>query len=133
VLHICVYERRSIFADSRIGEIELPLEKLSDEEPISEWLPLNCDRGQAWFIHTRVSLRFVLMALKTQVRIESVRTRSTTSSSTSHTNVVEKVRESQIREHQENIESAMNEVDMYLHDDWKSENMIQGLRLRINN
>lgn len=61
-LQISVYETRSFFSDQKIGDLELPLSGLSDERPFRDWLPLNSEKGSAWFVHMHLQLRFLLMA-----------------------------------------------------------------------
>ncbi len=61
-LQLTVYETRSLFADQKLGDLELPLSALTDEKPLREWLPLTSDKGSAWFIRIQLQLRFLLMA-----------------------------------------------------------------------
>jgi hypothetical protein len=41
VIHVLLYERRTIMADSLIGEVEVPLSALTEEEFIDTWLPIS--------------------------------------------------------------------------------------------
>lgn len=60
-LQIAVYETRSFFSDTKLGELELPLSGLSDDRPFRDWLPLSNEKGAAWFVHVQMQLRFLLM------------------------------------------------------------------------
>lgn len=60
-LQIAVYETRSFFSDTKLGELELPLSGLSDDRPFRDWLPLSSEKGAAWFVHVQMQLRFLLM------------------------------------------------------------------------
>jgi hypothetical protein len=60
-LQIAVYETRSFFSDTKLGELELPLSVLSDDRPFRDWLPLSSEKGAAWFVHVQMQLRFLLM------------------------------------------------------------------------
>lgn len=60
-LQIAVYETRSFFSDTKLGEVELPLSVLSDDRPFRDWLPLSNEKGAAWFVHVQMQLRFLLM------------------------------------------------------------------------
>ncbi len=61
-LQLSVYETRSLFADQKLGDLELPLSALTDDKPFREWLPLSSEKGSAWFIRIQLQLRFLLMA-----------------------------------------------------------------------
>jgi hypothetical protein len=60
-LQLAVYETRSFFSDTKLGELELPLSGLSDDRPFRDWLPLSNEKGAAWFVHVQMQLRFLLM------------------------------------------------------------------------
>jgi len=60
-LQLSIYETRSFFSDTKIGELELPLSGLSDDRPFRDWLPLSSEKGAAWFVHIQMQLRFLLM------------------------------------------------------------------------
>ena len=60
-LQLSIYETRSFFSDTKLGELELPLSGLSDDRPFRDWLPLSSEKGAAWFVHVQMQLRFLLM------------------------------------------------------------------------
>ena len=73
VVHVCVYQRvaNPIFGalgmaptEIFLGDVEVPLEALTDDEPLMQWLPLRGATANTWFVHIRICLRFLLMALK---------------------------------------------------------------------
>ncbi|KAM3570689.1 hypothetical protein VYU27_007254 [Nannochloropsis oceanica] len=41
IIHILLYEKRTIMADSLLGEVEVPLSSLTEEEFIDAWLPVR--------------------------------------------------------------------------------------------
>ena len=71
-VHICVYQRLSnpILAsfglaptENFLGDVEVPLTSLTEDESISEWLPLrNLRNDGSWFVKVKVCLRFLLMS-----------------------------------------------------------------------
>jgi hypothetical protein len=60
-LQLSIYETRSFFSDTKLGDLELPLSGLSDDRPFRDWLPLSSEKGAAWFVHVQMQLRFLLM------------------------------------------------------------------------
>jgi len=62
VLHICVYSKHFIM-DSCLGDVEIPLTAITDNNHLDEWLPLRCEKGTSWFMHVKLKLRFVLMSV----------------------------------------------------------------------
>ena len=73
VVHVCVYQRVSspLAAlglapnESYLGDVEVPLSALTDDEPLVQWLPLRSPGGSgaSWFVRIRISLRFLLVAM----------------------------------------------------------------------
>ena len=72
VAHVCVYQRSTgAFAalglaaqETYLGDVEVPLARLTDDAPLTEWLPLRAAEGTShWFLRVQVSLRFLLVAL----------------------------------------------------------------------
>ena len=43
--------------------MEVPLDNLTEDQPLTQWLPLNGGKGQHWFLRVRVTLAFVLCEL----------------------------------------------------------------------
>lgn len=41
VIHMYVYEKRSFIADTLLGDVEVPLTQLTDEDFLDQWLPLR--------------------------------------------------------------------------------------------
>jgi len=60
VLHVCVYSK-NFLADTCLGDVEIPLAALTDNNKLDEWLPLRSEKGTAWFLHVKLGLKFVLM------------------------------------------------------------------------
>lgn len=57
VLHVWIYEKRTIMADSLVGDVEVPLNPLTEEDFMDHWLPLRTPshhhgpnhRGTTWY------------------------------------------------------------------------------------
>ena len=51
--------------ESYLGDVEVPLSALTDDEPLVQWLPLRRPGGSgaSWFVRIRISLRFLLVAM----------------------------------------------------------------------
>ena len=72
-LQLSVYER-TFFTDTKLGDIDLPLSSVTDEDSFKEWLPLSPDSNSShgakvintstWFVNFKVELKFVLMILQ---------------------------------------------------------------------
>ena len=66
VFQISIFEK-SFFADTKLGDLELPLHCLSDENQFREWLPLSTSprpqKSSSWFVNVQAQLRFHPMAL----------------------------------------------------------------------
>ena len=43
--------------------MEVPLDNLTEDQPLTQWLPLNGGKGQHLFLRVRVTLAFVLCEL----------------------------------------------------------------------
>ena len=71
VAYVCVYrrEKHALAAlgmpaqDIYLGDVEVPLDNLTEDQPLVQWLPLNGGKGQHWFLRVRVTLAFVLCEL----------------------------------------------------------------------
>uniref|UniRef100_A0A7S2BZT7 Uncharacterized protein n=1 Tax=Octactis speculum TaxID=3111310 RepID=A0A7S2BZT7_9STRA len=62
MLHVGVYQKRPIVGDLQLGSLEVPLSALTSSTPLQQWLPLQrsgTGERNAWFLHLRVTLRFV--------------------------------------------------------------------------
>ncbi len=79
MLHIFVYEKRTIMADTLLGDVEVPLAQLTEEDFLDLWLPLRSGGthhkpGDAasgdgpptagWKVRVQVLLSFLLMCAK---------------------------------------------------------------------
>ena len=71
VAHVCVYQRVSspLAAlglapnEAYLGDVEVPLAALTDDEPLVQWLPLRNTGNARWFVRIKICLRFLLVAL----------------------------------------------------------------------
>ena len=71
VAYVCVYrrEKHALAAlgvpaqETYLGDVEVPLDNLTEDQPLTQWLPLNGGKGQHWFLRVRVTLAFVLCEL----------------------------------------------------------------------
>jgi hypothetical protein len=45
-MHVFVYEKRTIMADALLGDVEVALAQLTEEEFLDQWLPLRPPPGQ---------------------------------------------------------------------------------------
>lgn len=45
ILYIGVYQKRPMIGDAHLGDIEVPLNRLSEDAPLEDWLPLHHDHS----------------------------------------------------------------------------------------
>ncbi|KAJ8599894.1 hypothetical protein CTAYLR_002809 [Chrysophaeum taylorii] len=72
-VHVCIYQRAAnpILSslglapnETFLGDVEVPLGALTDDDPLVQWLPLRASGpASSWFVKVRVCLRFLLMSI----------------------------------------------------------------------